>query len=231
MATWFLGKIRYTKEVEPGKFQTITEAYLLDAVSFTDSEARLYDLLGDNAPDFRVTSLAPMKVQEVFHVEGPELKWFKVKIVMTTFDEKTKKEKKSSSLFLVNADSVKQAYDRVEDLLGRVEDYEITDVGLTPILEVVPYEVDNQRLDTLRPMEEAVNAFEREEKDPFAHFEHKETAFEKLPEPPSPEEEGSLLDDPAEEIAAVAETEDDDLREDVLHSDSDPRDADSEDVI
>ena len=213
MATWFLGKIRYTKEIEPGKFQTITEAYLLDAVSFTDSEARLYDLLGDNAPDFRVTSLAPMKVQEVFHVEGPELKWFKVKIVITTFDEKTKKEKKSSSLFLVNADSVKQAYDRVEDLLGRVEDYEITDVGLTPILEVVPYEVDNQRLDTLRPLDEAVNAFEREEKDPFAHFEQKETAFERLPEPPSPEAEGSLLAEESDDEPEAEEEESSDEEE------------------
>ncbi|WP_420152443.1 DUF4494 domain-containing protein [Siphonobacter sp.] len=162
MATWFLGKIRFTKEIDAGKFQTVTEAYLLDAVSFTDAEARLYDLLGDNAPDFRVTSLSPMKVQEVFHVEGPELKWFKVKILITTFDEKAKKEKKSSASFLINADSIKQAYDRVEDALGRVEDYEITDVSLTPILEVVPYDVDNQKMDQLRPLSEAVAAFEND---------------------------------------------------------------------
>lgn len=143
-ATWYLGKIRHTKEVDPGQFKAILEAYLLDAVSFTDAEARLYDLLGNNAPDFRVTSLAPMKIQEVFHVEGPELKWWKVKIVITTFDEKTRKEKKASSAFLVNADGIKQAYDRIEDLLGRVEDYEIAEVALTPILEVVPYEIDQQ---------------------------------------------------------------------------------------
>ncbi|OZI09657.1 hypothetical protein BWI93_02725 [Siphonobacter sp. BAB-5385] len=147
MATWFLGKIRFTKEIDAGKFQTVTEAYLLDAVSFTDAEARLYDLLGDNAPDFRVISIVPMKVQEVFHVEGPEVKWYKVKIMITTFDEKIKKEKKNAASFLVNADSIHQAHDRVEEALGRVEDYEITDVALTPILEVVPY--TGERTDTV----------------------------------------------------------------------------------
>ncbi len=181
MATWFLGKIRFTKEIDAGKFQTVTEAYLLDAVSFTDAEARLYDLLGDNAPDFRVSSLSPMKVQEVFHVDGPELKWFKAKIIITTFDEKAKKEKKSSATFLVNADSIKQAYDRVEEALGRVDDYEITDVSLTPILEVVPYEADNQRLDQFKPLQEAVAAFESEPAPQKAEEASEEaiTAFEK----------------------------------------------------
>ena len=146
MATWFSCKIRFTKEISAGKFQAVTEEYLIDAVSFTDAEAILYDLLGDNAPDFRVVAISPFKVQEVFHVEGPEIKWFKVKIVITTFDEKAKKEKKSPALFLVNAASIKQAYDRVEEALGWVEDYEITDVSLTAILEVVPYEGDRKSI-------------------------------------------------------------------------------------
>lgn len=173
MATWFLGTVSFTKEIEPGKFNTSTEQYLVDAVSFTDCEARLYDLMGDNAPDFKVAAEKKMKLQEVFHVDGPEQKWFKVKIVITTFDEKTKKEKKSASLFLVNADTVKQAYDRVEDLLGRVEDYEITEVALTAILEVIPYQVDGQKLETLNSPP-ALSAFD------FAAFEA--AGFKSAPE-------------------------------------------------
>lgn len=155
MATWFLGKIRFTKEIDAGKFQTVTEAYLLDAVSFTDAEAGLYELFGDNAPDFRVSSLTPFKVQEVFSI-GTETKWYKVKILVTTFDEKAKKEKKTSAAFLVNALSIKQAYDLVEDALGRVEDYEITDVSLTPILEVKQFDIPT----TQKVLSEAVAGFE-----------------------------------------------------------------------
>lgn len=157
MAHWFLGKIRFSKEVEPNVFKPYTEAYLLDAVSFTDAEARLYGLFGDNAADFQVTGLSPYKVQEVFFQEGAALKWFRVKTVTTTFDEKSQKEKKTSTFFLVNADNARQAYEQVENGLGRVEDYEITDVVLTPILEVVPYEADAQPAASLP---EAIGAFE-----------------------------------------------------------------------
>lgn len=158
MATWFQGKIRFTQEVDAGKFQTVTEAYLLDAVSFTDAEARLYAHLGDNAPDFRVSSLAPFKLQEVFHIDGPEIKWFKIKIVITTFDEKARKEKKTTAAFLINADSIKQAYDRVEEMIGRTEDYAIVGVELTPILEVIPYEIIDQV--AIAEMKEAVSGSE-----------------------------------------------------------------------
>lgn len=160
MATWFCGKIRFTKEIDAGKFQTVTEAYLLDAVSFTDAEARLYDHLGDNAPDFRVSSLGPYKLQEVFQVEGPEAKWFKVKILITSFDQKSKKEKKTTASFLINADSIKQAYDRVEELIGRVEDYEIVGAELTPILEVIPF--DETKPVTVEKLNEAVAKFDSE---------------------------------------------------------------------
>lgn len=148
MAIWFTGKIRFTKEVEPGKFQAINEAYLIDATSYTEAEARLYDIVGDGLPDFKVTSIVPTKVQEVFWQDEFE-KWWKLQITITTYDEKTKKEKKSTSSFILGADTAKDAYSSLEDRLGRVEDYEITGISLTPICSIHPYEPDNQRFTTL----------------------------------------------------------------------------------
>jgi hypothetical protein len=146
MATWFLCKIRYTKEVEPDKFKTINEAYLLDAVSYTEAEARLHEVLAANFPDFTLTNLSRMRLAEVFFVEdGPET-WFKVKVVFTSYDEQTQKEKKVPHLMLVNADGPREANDAVVERLGAVDDYAITDLNLTPILDVFPYEPEQRRL-------------------------------------------------------------------------------------
>nr|MCU0341301.1 DUF4494 domain-containing protein [Spirosomataceae bacterium] len=42
MPSWYLGKIKYQQEQENGALKSIAEAYLIDAVSYTDAEARLY---------------------------------------------------------------------------------------------------------------------------------------------------------------------------------------------
>lgn len=156
MATWFLAKIKYTKEIEPEKFKVISEAYLFDAVSYTDAEARLHAQMADNAPAFQLGSLTPMRLVEVFHHEGGE-QWYKLKVVFISYDEQTQKEKKVPHLMLVNAETPKQAYERVKESLGRVDDYTITDVNLTPILEVFPYEAEKRNL---HPLAEVVAAGE-----------------------------------------------------------------------
>ncbi len=148
MASWFLAKIKYPKEVEPDKFKLVSEAYLFDAVSYTDAEARLHQTMADNTPPFTLMSLTQMKLAEIFHHEGGE-QWYKVKVVFVTYDEESQKEKKVPHLMLVNAANPKEAYGRVEESLGRVDDYAITDVNLTPILDVFPYEADERRLKPL----------------------------------------------------------------------------------
>ena len=45
MATWYLGKIRYQREDEAGSLKTINEAYLVDAVSYTEAEARMFEVV------------------------------------------------------------------------------------------------------------------------------------------------------------------------------------------
>lgn len=149
MPNWFLGKIRYQQPIDDSnvgtrneefiKQKTVTEEYLLDAVSYTDAEARLYAQIAANTPDFEVASISRMKLADVFFHEGSET-WYKVKAQFITDDEKTGKQKKTPSLMLVAADSPKQAYERVEQALKTALDpFEITDVNLTKILEIFPY--------------------------------------------------------------------------------------------
>ena len=43
MHTWFECKIRYEKVMENGMQKKITEPYLVDALSFTEAEARIIE--------------------------------------------------------------------------------------------------------------------------------------------------------------------------------------------
>ncbi len=159
MPTWFLGKIKYQQAVdevsvgelnkEPARPRIVTEAYLLDAVSYTDAEARLYKTVVGNTPEFEVSALNPMKLADVLHVDGGD-QWYKCKVVYMTEDEKSGKEKKVIQVVLINGETAKQAYERVEQAYANLlVPFQITDVNLTPILEVVPYEAMDETLPTL----------------------------------------------------------------------------------
>ncbi|MBP6386271.1 MAG: DUF4494 domain-containing protein [Pseudarcicella sp.] len=160
MATWYLGKLKYQKEDEAGSLKTITEAYLVDAVSYTDAEARIFEIMASNTPDFQITSLNKMKLSEVFNEENGAETWYKGKVVFISFDEKTQKEKKTPHIMLINAETPKEAYEGLVKNLGNLNDYQITDINLTPILEVVPYEPENEMLKhgNFKPVSEVMAA-------------------------------------------------------------------------
>ncbi|GAB3958299.1 DUF4494 domain-containing protein [Spirosoma harenae] len=155
MPNWFIGKIRYQQPIDEStvgtrneefiKQQTVTEAYLVDAVSYTDAETRLYEKIAANTPDFVITGITPIKLADVFHHEDGGDAWYKVKAVFVTDDEKTGKQKKTPSTMLANAENPKQAYERVEQSLKTALDpFEITDVNTTKILDIFPYKADSQ---------------------------------------------------------------------------------------
>ncbi len=135
---WYQGKISYQKENERGATTKITEVYLVDAVSYTDAEARIYEVVTPNTHDFQLVGLSRMKVHEVFFGENEAETWFKVKVNFVSFDEKFQKEKLTPFVMLINAENPLIAYQNVAAKLGTVEDYKITDVSATNILEVVP---------------------------------------------------------------------------------------------
>lgn len=169
MPSWYLGKIRYQQPLDElavgtnneslQKQKTVSESYLIDAVSYTDAESRLYGIVADNTPDFQITGLRPMRLSDVFHLETGE-KWYKCKVVYTTEDERSGKEKKVVNVMLINAETVKEAYERIqESLKTMLVPFDITDVNLTPILEVVPYEELHEELPpNLRPLSEVMQA-------------------------------------------------------------------------
>jgi Domain of unknown function (DUF4494) len=149
---WYQGKIKYQKEeIVTDKqgdrvvFKTITEAYLVDAETYTEAEARLYteiaaNIATANRPDFTVGTISKMKLADVFFRTEPGDSWYKCKVTFFTEDEKTGKEKKLIQQMLINANTLSQAYERLEDSLKTIlMPMEITDISKTALLDIFPY--------------------------------------------------------------------------------------------
>ncbi|MPR32515.1 DUF4494 domain-containing protein [Salmonirosea aquatica] len=156
MASWYLGKIRYQKEDENGRLKTTNEAYLVDALTYTEAEARLYGQIVTGVSDFTVTAITRMRLADLFTYEGGE-KWFKAKVVFYSLDEKSGKEKKVVNYILVNADDITQALERItESQRTMLIPYETTDLNLTPILDVFPYSAEPEAVvpPNFRPLAE-----------------------------------------------------------------------------
>ncbi|MDI9865752.1 MULTISPECIES: DUF4494 domain-containing protein [Bacteroidota] len=158
MATWYLAKIRYQREDEAGSLKTINEAYLIDAVSYTDAEARVFEIVASNTPEFQITNLTKMKLSEVFFEDNNAETWFKAKVQYISFDEKSQKEKKTAHMMLINANDPGEVYTLLKKNLGNLNDYQITDINITTILEVCPYEPENEMLKkgNFRPVAEVL---------------------------------------------------------------------------
>lgn len=146
MPLWFQGTIKYQKEEivtdrqgDQVRLKTIKETYLYDAVSYTDAEARIYKCVPDNTPDFQVDSISKQPISDIFSHDLGGI-WFKCKVVFLTEDDKGR-EKKIKNTMLVNADNVKEAFERLEESLRPIlMPYEVHAIDRTPILEIFPFD-------------------------------------------------------------------------------------------
>ncbi|WP_290395507.1 DUF4494 domain-containing protein [uncultured Duncaniella sp.] len=136
MANWFETKVRYDKTMENGAIKKVTEAYMVDALSFTEAEARISEEISHFTSEFSVSAVKRTKIAEIFRERTGD-KWYLVKVAFITLDEKTAVEKKSISQILVAADSFKEAFDNfMEGLKGTLADFEINTIQETLIMDV-----------------------------------------------------------------------------------------------
>ena len=105
MHNWFECKIKYDKTLENGLTMPVTEPYLVDALSFTEAEARIIEELTPYlSGEFTVSDIKRAKYFELFLAEDTSAdRWFKCKLTFITLDEKSGAEKKTSTNVLVQA--------------------------------------------------------------------------------------------------------------------------------
>jgi hypothetical protein len=143
MANWFECKVRYDKMQENGAIKKVSEPYLVDALSFTEAEARIIE---EQTPyisgEFSVNAVKRTKISEIFYDETGD-KYYLVKVAFITIDEKTAAEKKTSTLILVQAADFKTALDNfVEGMKGTMADYEIQSITETALMDVYRVKLD-----------------------------------------------------------------------------------------
>lgn len=142
MANWFECKVRYDKLQENGAAKKVTEPYLVDALSFTEAEARITE---EQKPfisgEFSVSAVKRTKIAEIFFNEDGD-RWYLVKVAFITIDEKTAAEKRSVSQILVQANGFKSAFENfLEGMKGTLVDYEIVSIAETPLMDVYKMKV------------------------------------------------------------------------------------------
>lgn len=162
MTTWYSCKIKHNKEGEDGLLKQVTEAFLVDAVSYTDAETRINEIAArDISGEFAVTNITKTNIAEVINYEDEET-WFKCKVTYSTVDGDSEKEVKINTYILVCALHVKQAFERIEKHFeGMLVPYDIPSITQTNFIEVYPY-IKDEIPANLKPLAE-VEAEEQEE--------------------------------------------------------------------
>jgi hypothetical protein len=155
MNSWFTVKVKYIKQFENGALKSVSEPYLLAAMSFTDAEARIYEELGSVIRgEFTVTNIARTDYHDIFKYDDTDV-WFKCKITYESQDAEGEKAKKIAQNFLVSADTVAQAYERMKESLSTLMvDFVIPSIIISPIIEIFPFNEELDKEISRRPMSE-----------------------------------------------------------------------------
>ena len=157
-ATWFECKIRYEKTMEDGLQKKVNEAYVVDALSFSEAEERIIDEMSSYiSGEYEVKGLKKAPYKEIFFEDqDPQAdRYYKAKLEFITIDEKSEKEKRSRVTYLVQASDLHRAMKNVDEVMsGTMIDYEACAVDDTKIIDVFEYKKAESKQDQKPEYEE-----------------------------------------------------------------------------
>lgn len=143
--TWFSVRVVYDRTNEKGMKEKAKELYLIDALSFTEAEARAIGEMEPFAEDeLRVTAMKIEDIAEIFNSENEGAdKWYRIKVHFITVDNEGK-QKKTAHIYLVKGamteDAMKILHERMK---GTLIDYVIHSVTETQYMDVFFYKEEN----------------------------------------------------------------------------------------
>ena len=144
-ANWFECKIRYEKTMEDGLQKKVTEAYVVDALSFSEAEERIIEEMSSYiSGEFTVTDIKKAPYGEIFFSDQEMAdRWYKAKLQFIT-----EKEKKSNVNYLVQAGSFNGAVKNLDEVMGgTMIDYSIVSVAETQIMDVYEHVAKSAKAD------------------------------------------------------------------------------------
>lgn len=143
MVQWYECKVAYDKNLEQG-LSKVNEVYLINALSFTEAEKRIIEYATPyvSMGALEVTNIKRALYAEIFlsHEDAHD-RYFKARVNIITIDERSGKEKKAGLNILLQSDTLGNALTQLLEQLGKeAQDYEVSSISETQILDVVPYE-------------------------------------------------------------------------------------------
>ena len=140
---WYKFRVKYSKEMDDGKKKKVSEEYLVDAESFTETEKRANkaatDLIGTR--DFDITAISREPVTDIIKgTEQEDNHWYKAVVALVTEDEETGQKKFAPQVIYVNAEDTKEADELLRKHMNDSQvDWEIKSIAETKVLGVLEY--------------------------------------------------------------------------------------------
>ena len=144
MTEFFECSFRYEKVFEDGLQKKVNEKYLVDALSFTEAEARIIEEMGKYVSgEFIVKAIKRTKISEIFrnHTNKEDLHWFTARLGFILLDEKSGKEKTTRSTIMVEAENIDDAHENIMlGMKGTMADFKIESITESAVLDVFLFE-------------------------------------------------------------------------------------------
>lgn len=147
-STWFETKVKYQKTMEDGSEKVVSEAYVVDALSFTEAESAIIDEMSVYVSgELKVSGIGKACYGEIFFSDvDDDDKWYKAKLQFITIDEKSEKEKRSNVTYLVQAKSLARALRYIDEVMGKTMiDYDVVGLNETKLMDVFEHHAPNEK--------------------------------------------------------------------------------------
>ena len=137
--SYFIATCKYEKMQENGAVKRVSEKYLCDALSIVEADAVVTENLKPYiSGDFFTSKVENSPIAEVMSDKEAD-KFYLAKVAFVTIDERSGKEKKTVSQWLIGGTDFNDAYEMVLREINKcMADIEIVSLAETPIKEFYP---------------------------------------------------------------------------------------------
>lgn len=142
---WYKFRVKYGKQLDNGKTKKVSEEYLVDAESFTETEKRATKAASKlfETRSFDITAISREPISEIIRNENDDEdnKWYKAVVAFVTENEETGEKKYSPQNIYVQAIDTTDADSRLRDhMRNSMEEWVVKSIAETKVLDVLSYE-------------------------------------------------------------------------------------------
>ena len=137
---WYKARVKYGKEID-GARKKVSEEFLVDAMSFTETEKRMMKSASDllDTREIDITAISIESIAEILNEDADCNKWYKAIVALMIEDDNGKTKATPQTLY-VNAEDTKDADTLVrEHMDSSMVDWEIKSITETKVRGVLNY--------------------------------------------------------------------------------------------